>query len=127
MPFTYEMDEATRRVTITMIGEFKVEEALEVLERQRGDGSWSFCVLYDMRQMTGRPSLDEVKKIFGLAAQPGPGSEMRGPLALLVTDPTLYSMACAYMALGVTRRKIEVFREPDEAQQWLAHHVRTAS
>jgi hypothetical protein len=83
-------------------------------------------VLYDTRRMTGRPSLDDVKKIFSLAAQPGPSGESRGPLAVLVTDPVVYNMACAYMALGVSTRKIEVFREHGDAVHWLGHQTPSA-
>jgi hypothetical protein len=53
-------------------------------------------------------------------------SRMRGPVALLATDATLYSVACAYMALGGATRKIEVFREVTEAERWLDHHTPSA-
>jgi len=126
MPFTYERDDGKRRITIEVIGEFQQAEAIEMLDRHRQDGVWSYGTLYDIRRMTGRPTIDEVKQIFSSAAQPGPGNTKRGPLAVLVTDPALYSMACAYMALGAATRKIEVFREPAEAERWLGQETTSA-
>ena len=44
----------------------------------------------------------------------------RGPVALLATDPTLYSRLCRYAALGrLTTLTIDVFRDRSEAEQWL--------
>jgi hypothetical protein len=49
----------------------------------------------------------------------GEREELRGPIAIVVTDPTLYTMACTNRALGLSKMTIEVFRDFDEADAWL--------
>jgi len=39
---------------------------------------------------------------------------------VLVTDPILYRLACTYAALGRTTVTVQVFRDSDEADLWLA-------
>jgi hypothetical protein len=43
----------------------------------------------------------------------------RGPLVLVATDAAVYAMACVYAALGTSARKVEVFRDRHEAEEWL--------
>ena len=125
MPITLEIDNDRQCATFAMAGPFDANEVLQSLERQRNEGAWSYAVLFDTRRMTDSPTLDQVKHLFSVTGQPGPASEMRGPLALLATDAALYSMACAYMALGGATRKIEVFRELADAERWLDQHLRS--
>jgi hypothetical protein len=39
--------------------------------------------------------------------------------ALLATEATLYGRLCTYAALGRSTLTIEVFRDVNEAEQWL--------
>jgi hypothetical protein len=59
----------------------------------------------------------ELRPILGRASQSRAAA--RGPIAILATDPLVYDLACSYAALGRSTLTIEVFRDPDEAEQWL--------
>jgi hypothetical protein len=93
---------------------------LTVIARQRAEDTWSYGLLYDLRRMTGHATVADLRDIMGQAAVQRPNERRRGPVALLVTDPTLYGLACTYAALGRGKLTIQVFRDVDEADRWLA-------
>jgi hypothetical protein len=93
------------------------DDALAVIERQRLDDARSYGLLYDLRHMTGRLTLAELRQILSRAA-PRP-AEPRGLIAVVATDPLVYGMACSYAAIGRATLTIEVFRDWNEAEEWL--------
>jgi hypothetical protein len=124
MAFDYDRDDTHRRLVVTYRGAFVVAEFLEALARIRADEAWSYAVLYDLRAMTGRPTLDDLKQIVDardtLRRRIG---LRRGAIALLVEDMEMYATACAYAALAGSVIPIEVFRSIDEGNLWLARHA----
>jgi hypothetical protein len=121
MPFDYERDDARRRLLIAYHGEFLASEVLAILERIRVDGTWNYAVLYDVRDMTGNPTIEDLKQIEDARDTIHRGTaRRRGPVAFLVTDPVMYGRACAYAALAQSVTAIEVFRSRDQADDWLA-------
>jgi hypothetical protein len=116
MPIRYERDDARRRLVVTIDGPFALEDFLAVIERQRGDNASAYGLLYDLRGMTGAPTIAELRQAFTQSAQT---HRRRGPIAILATDPALYDRACTYVALGYSTLTVGVFRDLDEAEQWL--------
>jgi len=116
MPIRYERDDARRRVVVTIKGAFAIEDFLAVIERQRGDNASAYGLLYDLRGMTGAPTIAELRQAMSQSVQT---HRRRGPLALLATDPALYDRAYTYAALGYSTLTVGVFRDWGEAEQWL--------
>jgi hypothetical protein len=119
MPIRYELDDVRRRVVVTVQGPFQVDDILAVMARQRAEQTWTYGILYDLRAMTGEPTIAELRDLISEAARRHLGQAPRGPVALLATDPTLYGRLCTYAALGSATLTIGVFREREEADQWL--------
>jgi hypothetical protein len=119
MPIRYELDDVRRRVVVTVEGPFQVDDILAVMARQRAEQTWTYGILYDLRAMTGEPTIAELRDLISEAARRHLGQAPRGPVALLATDPTLYGRLCTYAALGSATLTIGVFREREEADQWL--------
>jgi hypothetical protein len=122
MSIRYERDDARRRLVITMLGPFDTADFLAV-SQQHGVDTWSYGTLFDLRGMTGEPTIAELRQIMSeslAVRQPGTGA--RGAVAILATDPALYGRACTYAALRRATLTIEVFRDPDEAEEWLTAH-----
>jgi len=67
MPIRYERDNARRRVVVTVEGPFAVADFLAVIERQRGDGVWTYGMLCDLRGMTGEPAIDDLRQFMSEA------------------------------------------------------------
>jgi len=115
MEFQYERDRARGLVTVTIRGAYQASEALALLERHRVEDDWSCARLYDVRELTGLPTIGDLRLFNRLDAQHRP----HGPEAILTVNPILYGLACTYAALGRSALRIEVFRDADEAAQWL--------
>jgi hypothetical protein len=120
MSIHYERDDARRRVVVTIQGTVEPDDALAIIERQRVDDAWSYGLLYDLRHMTERLPLAELRQMLSRGGASRPTERPRGPIAVVATDPIVYGMACSYAALGRGTLTIEVFRDWDEAEQWLA-------
>jgi hypothetical protein len=116
MQIEYEHDRARRRVTVTLRGEYDANAILGLFERHRVENDWSDGRLYDVRHLTGGPSVDELRQFMRLDTQHRP----HGPEAIVTSHATLYSLACTYAAMSRSAVRIEVFRDPDEAATWLA-------
>jgi hypothetical protein len=117
MPIRYELDDLHRRVVVTVQGPFTPEDFRAVIERRRADNTGAYGILYDLRGMTGEPTIADLQQFLSAAAQT---TQPRGPIALVATGPAPYSRARRYTAMGrSTALVIEAFRDPDEAEQWL--------
>ena len=116
MPIGYERDDVRRRVVVTVEGPFAVADFLAVIERQRGDGVWTYGMLYDLRGMTGEPAIDDLRQFMSEAERT---TQPPGPVAILATHPAIYGRACTYASLVRAALRIGVFRDLDEAEQWL--------
>ena len=123
MAIGFERNDASRRVVITVQGAFELADILAVIERQRVEHARSYGLLYDLRGMTGSPNIDDLRQVLSEGTQSRPDEPLRGPIALLVTNPVLYGVACTYAALGRSKLTVEVFRDWDEADRWLAAHT----
>jgi hypothetical protein len=116
MPFQYERDNVQRRVTVTIRGGYEASEILALFERHRVEDDWSYARLYDVRNLTGRPTVEDLRQFMEIDKQHRP----HGPEAILTSSVILYGLACTYAALAQSALRIEVFRDTDEAAQWLA-------
>jgi hypothetical protein len=72
------------------------------------------------RVLVGYPTIGELRRFMQLESETDSKQRPRGPLVLVATDVGLYVAACAYAMLGTSQRKIQVFRNYDEAHLWLA-------
>jgi len=116
MDIRYERDQTQRRVTVTLSGEYQASDIVSLLERHGVEDDWGDARLYDVRDLTGRPTVEDLRMFLRIDAEHRP----HGPEAILTGNSILYVLACTYAALGRSAFRIEVFRDTDEAAQWLA-------
>jgi hypothetical protein len=122
MEVQYARDDARRRVRVTLRGGYQASEIFALLERHRAEDDWSYGRLYDVRGLTGKPTVKELRLFMSLDTPHRP----HGPEAIVTSDPILYALACTYAALGRSTMNIQVFRDADEAEQWLAARANEA-
>ena len=120
MPIHYERDISRRRIVATSVGPVALSDILGVIDRQAGEGAWSYGVLYDTRASDHVPTAADVhllvKHVGILTTKHGP----RGPVALVVRDSALHKMARRYASLSeLTALDVSVFTTLDEAERWL--------
>src|ERR1700687_5083597 len=118
MPIRYERDDTRRRVVVTMDGPFNTAVFRAVSELHSPD-TWRYGMLFDLRGMTGEPTIAELRQIMSESVARRPGTGARGPVAILAIDPALYGRMCTYAALRRATLTIEVFRFLDKAEEWL--------
>ncbi len=114
MPIRYERDDASRRVVITLQGPFEPADFLAVIERWRSEDVGAYGMLYDLRGLTGEPSIADLRQFMSEAAQT---TRPRGPLAIVASDPIIYMRACTYATLGRATLTVEA--------RGLGHHGQT--
>lgn len=120
MSISYERDDANRRVVVTIQGAFQTDEVIGIMARQRAEHTWAYGILYDLRGLSGHPTVADLRQILSHAAPRGQDEGSRGRVALLAIEPILYGRLCTYAALGrSTTLTIEVFRDRAEAERWL--------
>jgi hypothetical protein len=124
MAYEYQRDDMARRVTVVYSGDFQAAEGLEILQRNRTEDVGAFALLYDLSNLTGQPSVDDMKRFIEEELKNFPPDGVRGPVAIVANHEGVYRMACTYAVLGRHRIKIKVFRERDEADEWLREHQR---
>lgn len=125
MPIGYERDDLQKRIRARGQGSFRIEDVLQIFQRMRAEHVWGYAVLYDLRQMTGDPSIADVRRILEAAARPEPDGQRPGPIAVVNADPTMYAKACLYAAMHPPS-SFEAFRDLHEAETWLASHDSTS-
>jgi hypothetical protein len=124
MPVSYARDDTRRRVVITVQGAVQTSEMLTVIERQRAEDTWNYGTLFDLRRVEGHPTVAELRDLMRQASAHAPAAWRPGPVALLATEATLYNRLCTYAALTQGKLTLEVFRDLDEADRWLATQTR---
>ena len=112
-------DHVRHVVRASIGGPFDRDGIVALADRMQQEGAWEYPLLLDMRALTSLPSLEDLADITTKVAASST-DQRRGPLALVARDGQQYAKACTYFALGMRHeRKIEVFREPDDAEQWV--------
>jgi hypothetical protein len=122
MPIRYERDDVRRCVVITMQGPFEPADFLAVIQRWRDEAIGDYGMLYDLRGMTGAPSITDLRQFMSEAAQT---TRPRGPIAIVATEPVIYGRACMYATLGRATLTIQVFRYLERAEEWLTAQSNT--
>ena len=69
--------------------------------------------------MTEHPTVADLREVASNVIARESTKGPRGPVAILATDAAHYTLACAYAAVRKSTRLVQVFRVPDEAEQWL--------
>jgi hypothetical protein len=125
MPTEYILDHARRRLTIVARDPTGLPETLAWLKRQAADGAWAYATLNDLRLVTFNPSTEDLQRLLRQVATLSVAHGLRGPVAIVATQPALFGMARMYAALSdQAAGPIEVFYEIADAEHWLDERTR---
>ena len=124
MSFDYQRDDINRRVVVTYGGSFHAADAMAILARNRAERVGAYGTLYDLTNVIGHPTVEDLKRFIQEEIRNTPLEGPRGPIALVAADDENYRMACTYAVLGRYRLQIRVFTDRAEAEMWLWHHTK---
>jgi hypothetical protein len=118
--FDYVRDDARRRIRVTTHHWLPLEDLTAIIDRQAGEGTWSYGMIYDLRCLRGpAPTGDAPKLVDYILAQItrlGP----RGPVAFVTRSADLLGIAYRYARVSEkVGFEVEVFWDLDEAERWL--------
>jgi hypothetical protein len=123
LPYSLSRDDDRNRIVATGDGVFRADELIQILAGIRDSGAWTYGMLFDARRMTEATSVVDlnvdVRPVIDVTTTTDDQDGARGPLAIVVTSPVLYRMACAFATLSNWDR-VQVFRDRSEAESWLA-------
>ena len=121
MPLTYTINAETGLVTLRYDGSVDFEEWTNQMHALLADPKYQTGsgLLVD-RRLAGAPSAAFVRRLVGFLRDHS--EELSGArVAMLVAEPASYGMARMLQAFAAELpMQIEVFREMDEAEKWLA-------
>jgi hypothetical protein len=124
MPISYELDRNIRRVRTTVAGPVTVNDILNHLEAACREQVLSYAELIDARK-AGPPILSPTD--IRLAASRVRNTEFDrqalGPRAVIVNDLAMFGMTRMFVALVSDFFPMNVFREPLDAEEWLAERT----
>jgi hypothetical protein len=118
MPVTYTRDDASKRLTIEVVGEVGPGEFHDIVQRQADEDTWRYGVLYVADQLTAPDAADVremVRKVDRLSARYG----RRGPVAIVSSRVEVYGTARMYSMLSEQQQTVAVFRTRRDAEAWL--------
>ncbi len=120
MPVTYTRDDARQRITVVLDGSFTHDELVATIDRQAGEGTWSYRTLIDARTAPAATSID-IARVRRAVERHSRQLGRRGAVALVVspTDDAAYGMGRMY-ELASDDPLFGVFRTMAAAEPWLA-------
>ena len=121
MPYAIDIQPANHRVVVRGLGKPDIRETVEAMRRLAADPLHSpgFGVFADMRELDYVASFDDLI-VMRDAFDELKGS-YTGPIAVVVPDLLRYGIARTISGLtGMIGIRIEAFRDPAQADAWLA-------
>jgi hypothetical protein len=120
VPLIYKRDDARRRISLVLTEPLTDEELIRAIDRQLTEGTWSYGLLYDTRQLVSSArvaiSRPAAAHVAAIAARVG----RRGPVAILVSSADMAAMSEAHASRS--RRSgqgVTVYWSPAAALEWL--------
>jgi hypothetical protein len=118
--FDYRRDDSRRRIRVTARGPLLLAEAMEIVDRQARENTWTYGLLYDFRRMPTPLTLEEGEALAAHITRHVEAHGVRGPVAIVTTAPDLIAGTQLY---AITKApagfNVQVFWDMDEAETWL--------
>ena len=120
MPISYTLDKARRQIRTTATGAVTVDEIVKHFEAVGRDELLSYPELIDARGVTepylsGGEVRRAAEKVVAVC-----GAEKSGARAVLVNSTVTFGLARMFTTFVVPHFHMDVFRDANEAADWLA-------
>jgi hypothetical protein len=127
MPITYERDDQRRLITVTVTEPYSVDDILGVIDRQAGEDTWGYAMLYDLQGITEAWTEADLQRMADRVKVAGGGRE-RGPVGIAIpARPALFLVFLLYAKLTSELMTVEVLLSAAQRDAWLARNARGGS
>ena len=127
VPITYERDDQRRLITVTVTEPYSVDDILGVIDRQAGEDTWGYAMLYDLQGITEAWTEADLQRMAYRVKVVGGGRE-RGPVGMSIpARPALFLVFLTYTKLTTELMTVEVLLNSAQRDAWLARNARGGS
>ena len=123
MPIVYQRDDQRRLITVTMTEPCSVDDISSVIDRQAGEGTWEYGMLYDLRAMTDASTEAGLQQIAERVKVSG-GERERGPMGIAIrAQPALFLLGMMFAKLVKGLATVEVLLTAGQIDAWLVRNA----
>jgi hypothetical protein len=123
MPMAYQRDDQRRLITVTVTEPCSVDEISSVIDRQAGERTCEYALLYDLRAMTDASTEAGLQQIAERVKMVG-GERKRGPMGIAIrTQPALFLLGLMYTKLIKELVTVEVLLTAAQIDAWLVRNT----
>jgi hypothetical protein len=127
MPIVYERDDRRRLITVTVTEPYSLDDIRGVIDRQAGEDTWWYAMLYDLRAVTDTSAEADLQQIADRVQAVGDG-RARGPVGIAIRPrPALFVAGMMYTKLTKGLMTVEVLLTPKQIDAWLARNAPSSS
>ena len=127
MPIAYQRDDQRRLITVTVTEPCSVDDISGVIDRQAGEDTREYALLYDLRTLTDASTEANLQQIVERVKVPG-GKREGGPLGIAIrAQPALFLLGMMYAKLVKELVAIEVLLTAGQIDAWLVRNAPGAS
>jgi hypothetical protein len=123
MPIAYQRDDQRRLITVTATEPCSVDDISSVIDRQAGEDTSEYALLYDLRAMTDA-STEAALQQTAERVKMGGGERERGPVGIAMrARPALFLLGLMHATLLKEFASIEVLLSAAQIDAWLARNA----
>jgi hypothetical protein len=127
MPIAYQRDDQRRLIIVTVTEPCSVDDISSVIDRQSGEDTWEYALLYDLRAMTDASTEADLQQIAERVKVVGGGPE-RGPVGIAIrARPALFLLGLMYTKLIKEFVTVEVLLTAVQIDAWLHRNAPSGS
>jgi hypothetical protein len=127
MPIAYQRDDQRRLIIVTATEPCSVDDISRVIDRQSGEATWEYALLYDLRAMTDASTEADLQQIAEQVKVKGSGRE-RGPVGIAIrARPALFLLGLMYTKLMNEFVTAEVLLTAAQIDAWLVRNAPSGS
>jgi hypothetical protein len=123
LPIAYQRDDQRRLITVTVTEPCAVDDIPSVIDRQAGEGTWEYTLLFDLRAMADAPTEAVLQQIAERVKAPL-GERDRGPIGIAIrAQPALFLLGMMYAKLVKDLVTVEVLLTAGQIDAWLVRNT----
>ena len=127
MPIAYQRDDQRRLIAVSVTEPCSVDDVSRVIDRQAGEDTWEYALLYDLRDMTDASTEAALQQVAERVKVAG-GERERGPLGIAIrARPALFLLATMYAELIKELVTVEVLLTEAQIDTWLVRNAPSGS
>ena len=127
MTIAYQRDDQRRLITVTVTEPCSVDDISGVIDRQAGEDTWEYALLYDLRAMTDAPTEADFQQLAERVKAAGGESE-RGPVGIAIrARPAVFLLGLMYTKLIKEFVTVEVLLTAAQIDAWLVRNAPNGS